>query len=41
MTRTATPIRAEDRIASGPVSGKNRGNVNSSPSRRATENPRP
>ena len=40
ITRTAMFIRNVDRIASGPVAGRNRGIVSSSASRRATENPR-
>ena len=37
ITRTAIPINADERIAIGPVSGRNRGRVSSSASRRATE----
>ena len=40
ITRTAMPIRNADRIASGPVDGRNRGIVSNNASRRATENPR-
>ena len=39
ITRTAMFIRNSDRIAIGPVAGRKRGNVSSSASRRATENP--
>ena len=40
ITRTASFIRADERIASGPVAGRNRGKVSSSANRRAMENPR-
>ena len=40
ITRTAMFIKDVDRIASGPVVGRNRGTVSSNASRRATENAR-
>ena len=39
MARTATVIRYCDRIATGPVIGRNFGTVSRIASRRATENP--
>ena len=40
ITRTATVISVDDRIPSGPVAARNRGNVSSRANRRAMENPR-